>query len=54
MDYVVDNNINICTVTETWLKHEDEVIRAELNATGYTFKDVPRVDRQGGGIGLLH
>ena len=54
MDYVVDKNINICTVTETWLEHEDEVIRAELNAIGYAFKDVPRVDRQGGGIGLLH
>ena len=39
MDYVVKNNINIYAVIETWLKHEDEVVQAELNATGYAFKD---------------
>ena len=42
MDYVAENNTNICTVAETWLKLEDEVNPAELNATSYTFTDVPR------------
>ncbi len=50
----MDNNIDICTITETWLKEKDDVTRAELNIDGYIFKDVTRENRQGGGIGILH
>ena len=54
LNYILDNNIDICTVTETWLKPEDDTIRSELTIPGYKFLDVARVDLSGGGIGMLH
>lgn len=47
-DHVIDNSIDICAVTETWLKTEDDFIRDSLNMNGYVFKDVCRLNRTGG------
>lgn len=52
-DHVIDNSIDICAVTETWLKTEDDFIRDSLNMNGYVFKDVCRLNRTGGGTALL-
>ena len=55
-DYVVDNQIDILAITETWLK-ADEVsgytIR-DICPNGYKFIHCPREYARGGGIGLLY
>lgn len=40
-------------ITETWLKENDFVKRAECTLPGLDVQDVPRTDRDGGGTGLL-
>ena len=51
---MVDDNYDICMITETWLREDDSVKRAECTLPGLNFQDVPRTDRNGGGIGLLY
>ena len=50
---VTDENYDICMVTETWLKEDDSAKRIECTLPGFDFLDVPRIDRNGGGTGLL-
>ena len=53
-DHVLSNNINECTVTETWLKEADTVSIAALSPPGYLFKNFPRQsNRAGGGTGIM-
>ena len=52
LDHIIDDIIDICTITETWLKGKDEDTRSELNIDGYVFKDVTRGHRQGGGCSV--
>ena len=54
-DLVVDQDIDILALTETWLRPgniDDVAIRA-LCPTGYRFLHVPRGHSRGGGVGLL-
>ena len=54
VEHVLSNKIDICAVTETWLKPADNAIRQECQSVGYSFTDYPRQSgRVGGGIGLL-
>ena len=53
-DHVIHNNIDVCIVTETWLKEQDTVSIALLSPPGYSFKSFPRQsDRKGGGTGIM-
>jgi len=54
IDHIIDNNIDICALTETWLKpgDEDSPTIAQLTPTGYSFLHIPRISR-GGGVGIL-
>jgi hypothetical protein len=53
VDQKLGNNINICVVTETWLKDIDSVSIAALSPLGYYFKSFPRQsDRKGVGTGV--
>ena len=53
-DWVVDNNIDILALTETWLQpdNKDDHIIGEVTPTGYSFYHSPRQTR-GGGVGIL-
>ena len=53
-DWVVDNNIDILALTETWLQpdNKDDHIICDLTPTGYSFYHSPRQTR-GGGVGIL-
>ena len=53
-DWVVDNNIDILALTETWLQpdNKDDRIIGELTPTGYSFYHSPRQTR-GGGVGIF-
>jgi exonuclease III len=54
-DYLVENDIDIFGITETWIKANEnsDFISREISPTGYLFSQVPRIDRSGGGIGIL-
>ena len=53
--YLLENNIDICAVTETWLKEDDEYGLREIPPPGFKIISKPRSDgRQGGGIALIY
>ena len=54
-DFVVDHNIDIFALTESWLRpgETDAQVINELCATGYHLLHVPRQSR-GGGVALLY
>ena len=51
-DYVVENDIDLLAITETWLLDQDSHTTRELCPTGYMLHSVPRGSR-GGGVALL-
>ena len=52
IDHMVDSGIDICTITETWLKECDSVSIAGLSTAGFVFRSFPRQSgRSGGGTG---
>ena len=53
-DHVIDSEIDICVVTETWLRKRDAVVLSALTPPGYSIKSVPRApERTGGGTGII-
>ena len=55
IQHVVDESIDLCVITETWLTaNGDDVHRAQFSQCGYNFDDSPRLDRKGGGVALLY
>ena len=54
VDLVVNSNIDICVITETWLKDCDSVTVAGLSPSGYSFENSSRkAARSRGGLGLM-
>ena len=55
-DFVVDKNIDILALTETWLKPDDcsDYTVRDISPTGYAFVHIPRPNGNGGGVGLLY
>ena len=54
VSHILDNKIDLCIVTETWLKEIDTVSIAALCPPGYFSKSFPRqTDRSGGGTGAM-
>jgi hypothetical protein len=55
LQHIMEEKIDLCLITETWLRADgDDVFRGELSQDGYRFDDVPRRDRNGGGVALLY
>ena len=53
--YLQDEKIDLCTVTETWLKPDDIIHPKETTPSGYDILSQPRTDgRQGGGVSLVY
>lgn len=52
-DHIIDCKIDVCVVTETWLRKEDTVAFSALSPAGYMFKNIPRAGRTGGGTGIM-
>ncbi len=38
VDHIVEQNIDVCVVTETWLKDKDTASIASICQPGYSFK----------------
>ena len=55
-DSVVDRDIDILAVTETWLKADEccDYITWDVTSTGYTFVHSPRLNGIVGGVGMLY
>ena len=52
-DFIIDNNVDVLFITETWLKQDgDEAKLFDLTPAGYSIKSFPRNSR-GGGIAIL-
>ena len=53
--YLQDKEIDLCAITETWLKPDNMVLPREITPPGYDILSQPRSDgRQGGGVVLVY
>lgn len=54
-DYIADTGLQITAVTETWLgKYDDDVKVSDILPPNYKCKHTPRMDREGGGVGIVY
>ena len=55
-ELIVDNDIDILVLTETWIRDNitDSHALKELTPSGYKIHSVPRQGRRGGGLALLY
>ena len=54
VDHLVEHELDILSLTETWLKDDDSLAAANITPAGYNLIHVPRKHRRGGGVGLLY
>ena len=52
-DFICDGKADMCAMTETWLCENDSSVIHEITPPGYKFIHQPRINRRGGGTGLL-
>jgi exonuclease III len=54
-DYIVQNNTDICALTETWLRKDDDITVGDICPNGFKLPhQPPTTGQKGGGVGLLH
>ena len=53
-DNIIENDVDIIVITETWLTESDPVIIGEMLPEGYSFLNFPRKGDAHGGIGIIH
>ena len=47
--YLCDSRIDVCAITETWIKQDDPLQASNIPPPGYSIISVPRPDGQQGG-----
>lgn len=54
-EMINEKNFDICVLTETWLQNNESELSKinELTPDTHSFYHLPRIDRKGGGVGLL-
>ena len=54
--YLNDTKLDLCILTETWLREEDDswVLCLDLNIANYRMSVSNRISRRGGGLALVH
>ena len=52
--YITEGSIDLCAITEIWLRPDDQVILAAITPAGYKALSKPRLEGRGGGIALIH
>ena len=52
--FINDLDLDICAITETWLKEDDEIGKAALKPEGYEILSSPHLTRSGGGIAVIY
>ena len=53
-DYLCQEKIDLCVVTESWITHDQAAVRVECTPPGYSFTGHCRSGRKGGGIAVIH
>ena len=53
-DNIIENDVDIFVITETWLASDDPVVIGEMLPPGYSFINFPRKSDEHGGIGIIH
>ena len=54
IQYMVEKDIQIALLTETWINHDDCDVLAGIENCGYDLSLIPRPQGRGGGLGLLY
>ena len=52
--YITERSIDICAITETWLRPDDQVTLPDITPSGYKALSKPRRRGRGGGIALIY
>jgi len=52
-DFIINNHIDICALTETWLQEKDYTALNDLLPTGYSIFQKHRINRKGGGLAIV-
>ena len=52
--HVSEQEVDICAITETWLRNEDDLATRQIPPEGYKVLSYLRQGRTGGGIALVH
>ena len=51
---LVNNNLDLCILTETWIREDDTITPTRLCPNGYKSYSISRKDRVGGGIAVVY
>ena len=55
IEFLIDFNIDILIITETWISYKDCPLLSSLNIDPYSFSHLPRsLGTRGGGLGILY
>ena len=52
--YITERSIDLCAITETWLRPDDQVTLPDITPSGYKALSKPRLRGRGGGIALIY
>ena len=52
--HISEQEVDICAITEIWLRNEDDLATRQIPAEGYKVLSYLRQGRTGGGIALVH
>ena len=53
-ELLLEQSVDICCMTETWLREHSEPAIADLKREGYNVINVPRKNKRGGGVAFLY
>ncbi|XP_050967090.1 uncharacterized protein LOC127166056 [Labeo rohita] len=53
-DMIIDHNLDVLCLTETWLKSDDYIILNESTPHDYCYKHEPRLKGKGGGVSTIY
>ena len=51
---LTEHNLDVCALTETWIKEGDNTMAIQLCPDGYSSMFIPRAGRLGGGIAIVY
>ena len=54
MDYLIDNDVTLAFIQETWLKEQNNHTTAIIKAKGYNLSHVCRLGGTGGGVAIIY
>ena len=53
MDFILENDLDILSITETWLKSDDSFSVSNIIPPGFSILSCPRLCKRGGGVAVV-